>query len=259
MSVNIINGKLLRTWQDTGEIMPDGSAEFTLVQRVPWANIFQYVPQPLQPHPDFPALLYYGGSVQHEEGGMGNLVSRFRGIFSDNAAAFMQVDGQVSTTAEPLELAPVFNGNYISGSYDPDTAPVTRSDIAIVQNFLAGGSGIDPTTIDPKLSGDVARKYFNKKLRGQDSYYRPGFVHRRHYINNEVPEYTELVGTIVDPNDLLLAGAPDIAVAPTPPSGQNYLFSGLAYRIQGGVVTIDEEFILSGPGGWDIDLYTAFE
>jgi hypothetical protein len=54
------------------------------------------------------------------------------------------------------------------------------------------------------------------------------------------------VGKIAEP------GSP----APTPPSGQNYLCIGVSWNKTAGVVTIVEEYQLSGPGGWDQDLYS---
>jgi len=244
MAVSIKNAQLLRTWEDSGAILPDGSAEFVLKQRVPWNQLFLYVPSPLQPHPDFPALLYYDGEVQHEKGGMGNLISRYRGIFASDPTLLEQVDGSISTTSEPIETTPKFAG---PPGTDPDASPVTRSDIATVGNALANNS--PPSSVDPLLSGPAAILYYTKKLRGIDSFYRTGFVWRRHYAASAVPTYTNLVGYIVIPPSTPYA-------PPTPPAGQNYLFTGISWRQQGGVVTVDEEYQLSGPGGWDIDLYT---
>lgn len=253
MSVNIIGGRLLETSDQLVHFMPDGSAEATMKYRVPWDNLFSYVPQALQPHPVFPALKYYDGEASKEDGKMGNLVNRYRGIWGGNPFAFMQVDGQISTTAEPLETAPVFAGR---PGDDPDHTPVTRNDIAVVGNALANNI-TPPSSVDAQLSGSAAKLYYTKKLRGIDSFFRVGFVMRRHYVSDSVPEYVSQVGYIVDPNDFFPAGAPANAATPPPQDpDQNYLFSGISYRIQGGLVTIDEEYQLSGPGGWDITLYT---
>lgn len=244
MSVNIINPQLLETWEQAVNFMPDGSAEAVMKYRVPWDQIFSYVPTALQPHPVFSALLYYDGNAVKEEGGMGNLTNHYRGIYASNPYGFTQYDGAISTTAEPIETAPIFAG---PPGTNPDTAPVTRNDIAIVGNALANNT--PPTSVDALLSGPKAITYYNKKLRGIDSFYRTGFVWRRHFCAGEVPSYTNLVGFIVIPPTTPQA-------PPDPPPGQNYLFTGIGWRQQGGVVTIDEEYQLSGPGGWDIDLYT---
>lgn len=244
MAVNIVNGQLLETFEQTVNFAPDGTAEAVMKYRVPWDNLFSYVPNALSPHPTFPALLYYDGEASKEEGKMGNLINRYRGIFVGDPSAFEQVDGQISTTAEPLETAPIFAG---PPGTDPDSAPVTRNDIALVGAALQNNT--PPTSVDSTLSGPKAVTYYTKKLRGIDSFYRTGFVWRRHYAQTSVPDYTNLVGYIVTPPSTPYA-------PPDPPAGQNYLFSGIGWRQQGGVVTIDEEYQLSGPGGWDIDLYT---
>lgn len=244
MSVSIFGGQFLESSEQTGNFMPDGSAEFTIKYSAPWSNLFNFVPSPLQPHPYFPSLLYYDGEASKEDGGMGRLTLRYRGIFVGDPIPFEQVDGQISTTSEPIETAPIFAG--LPGT-NPDVAPVTRNDIAIVGNALVNNT--TPTSVDSQLSGPKAIIYYNKKLRGIDSFYRTGFVWRRHYCSTTVPDYTNLVGYIVLPPT-------DPYSPPDPPPGQNYLFTGIGWRQQGGVVTIDEEYTLSGPGGWDIDLYT---
>lgn len=251
---NIIGGKLLRTFEDTGVIMPDGSAEFTLKQRVPWAQLFSYVPQPLAPHPDFPALLYYDGEVQHEEGGIGNLISRYRGIFASDPTKLEQVEGRISTTAEPIETAPLFYGpvrpiNPVD--FNDKDAPLNHYDINAVNLALANNT--DPIFDgypNGYSKGKQAVNYYLKRVTGRDSYFRVGYTWNRHFVSNIVPDYTNLVGYIVIPPQ-----APFAPPKPPDPS-QNYLFSGIGWRQQGGVVTIDEEYTLSGPGGWDIDLYT---
>lgn len=238
------NVGLTETFEQNINFMPDGSAEAVMKYRVPWNTLFNYVPTALQPHPTFPALLYYDGEASKEEGNVGNLINRYRGIYASNALAFTQVDGAISTTSEPIETAPIFAG---PPGTSPDSAPVTRSDIALVGAALQNNT--PPANVDSTLSGAKAITYYNKKLRGIDSFYRTGFTWRRHFCSNSVPNYTNLVGYIVIPPSYPYS-------PPSPPSGQNYLFSGIGWRQQGGVVTVDEEYQLSGPGGWDIDLYT---
>lgn len=253
MGVNIINPKFLETFEQTVNFMPDGSAEAVMKYRVPWANLFTYVPTGLQPHPTFPALLYYDGEASKEEGGMGNLLNRYRGIYAADPIAFTQVDGAISTTAEPLETAPLFYGPtrpINPTGFDDIDAPLNHYDINAVN--LALQYNTDPIfTGYPSgySQGTKAYSYYLKKITGRDSYFRVGFVWRRHIVQPTVPDYTNLVGYIVLPPNTPFP-------PPTPPAGQNYLFSGIAWRQQGGVVTVDEEYQLSGPGGWDIDLYT---
>lgn len=250
---NIINGNLLRTWQDEGTFNPDGSAEFTVTYKVPWADVFSFIPPALDPHPDFPSLKYYDGRVTHEKGALAVLVNHYRGIFGGDPIAFEQVEMNIESSAQPIELSPIFVG---PPGTDPDTAPVTTSDIALVSRALQdnvtpsdiypGGPGINGET----LSGPTAKTYFQKKLKGIDSFYLPLHTWRRTFCQGDLPTYTDLVGYIVIPPSFPYA-------PPAAPPGQNYLFSGISWRQQGGVVSVTEDYQLSGPGGWDVDLYTA--
>jgi hypothetical protein len=257
MSAQIYGNTYLETNRQEITIAPDGSAEATMVYKVPWSTIPTYIPQNLNPHPTFPSLLYYDGSAEKEEGDLGTLTLRYKGIIVNDPTVFEQVDGVISTTAEPLETAPIFTGPW---GTDPDQAPVTRRDIQYVANSLASFTPVD--TVVQNLgsnyvgngsaqdkSGPQAALYFTKKLRGIDSFYRIGFTWRRHYAARTVPTYTNLVGYIVQPPASPFA-------PPSPPNGQNYLFTGISWKQQGGVVLVDEEYQLSGPGGWDRDLYT---
>lgn len=241
---NIINGSDLRTWQDEGVFNPDGSAEFTTTYKVPWADIFSYVPAALAPHPDFSSLLYYDGRVQHEKGGFGILINHYRGIYTGDPTSFEQVETSIESSSQPIETAPVFTG---PPGTDPVDSPVTPTDISIVG--LALQNNTDPEDVYSTLSSAEAILYFQKKLKGIDSFFLPLHVWRRTFCADTPPDYTDLVGYIVTPPSSPYA-------PPTPPTGQNYLFSGISWRQQGGVVTINEDYTLSGPGGWDTDLYT---
>lgn len=248
------NVGLTETFEQYVNFMPDGSAEAVMKYRVPWNTLFSYVPTALQPHPTFSSLLYYDGEASKEEGDVGNLINHYRGIYASNPSAFEQVDGQISTTAEPLETAPIFYGPTRPANptgFDDIAAPLNHYDINAVNLALQ-------TNADPIFSGypggysqgPKAYSYYLKKITGRDSYFRVGYTWRRHFCTTAVPDYTNFVGYIVIPPTTPFA-------PPTPPNpSQNYLFSGIGWRQQGGVVTVDEEYTLSGPGGWDIDLYS---
>lgn len=257
MSVNQPGAAFTQTSEEHGTLLPDGSADFSIKWRVPYSQLFNYIPAPLQPHPTFPNLLYYDGEVEKEEGNVGNLILRYRGIFFSNPQAFEQVEGSISTTAEPIETAPIYAGppGADPSGNNPAITPVPYADINTVglalQNNTAPGAFIGTQVLKsgPNAGQNCSLNYYLKKVRGIDSFYRIGAIWKRHFSVNAVPTYTNLVGYIVTP--LTSPYAP-----PTPPAGQNYLFAGIAWRQQGGVVTVDEEYQLSGPGGWDVDLYT---
>lgn len=247
------NVALTETEEQSVNFMPDGSAEATMKWRVPWSQLFTYVPSTLQPHPVFPALLYYDGECSKESGDVGNLINRYRGIYQANPSVFEQVDGSISTTAEPIETAPIFAGvpEADPTGNNPSITPVPYADINTVNLALQNNNAPGPF-IGTKKNGNgvlLSQVYYLKRIRGIDSFFRVGFTWRRNYVSNAVPDYTNLVGYIVTPPNTPYS-------PPSPPPGQNYLFSGIGWRQQGGVVTINEEYQLSGPGGWDIDLYT---
>jgi hypothetical protein len=78
---------------------------------------------------------------------------------------------------------------------------------------------------------------------------KPGGIYKKTYVSDDYPSATLMnqVGKIATP----------AAPAPTPPTGQNYLCIGISWQRQAGVVTIMEDYQLSGPGGWDPDLYAT--
>ena len=90
---------------------------------------------------------------------------------------------------------------------------------------------------------------YNKKRRGIESFLKPGGIYKKTYVSDDYPGASLMnqVGKIAEP------GSP----APTAPTGQNYLCLGVSWAKQAGVVTIMAEYQLSGPGGWDPDLYAT--
>ena len=121
--------------------------------------------------------------------------------------------------------------------------PVTPKDLAIIE--LALQNAVPP----PETITGASRLLYDKKRRSIESFMKPGGIYKKSYASESIPGAALMnqVGKIVNP------GSP----APNAPTGQNYLGIGVSWIKSAGVVTISEEYQLSGPGGWDPDIYDS--
>lgn len=215
---------------------PDGSAQASLTYKCTSTSAFAVVPAFLTAHPFIPALKAYESDIDQELGGIIRITTIYKGVLATNPEDLAQHDFSRTTTDAPIETHPKF--------YVPiDNPPVTASDLATIE--LALQNAQEPPA---SLTG-AARLLYDKKRRGIESFLRPGGIYKKTYASQNIPgsSLMNLVGKIATP------GSP----APSPPSGQNYLCVGISWTKQAGVVTIMEDYQLSGPGGWDTDLYES--
>lgn len=215
----------------------DGTGVARLSYKCKWEKINDFLPTPLQPHPVFSDLLLYEFAIQREPGDIGRYDCVFMGVLAADPTLLAQYDVSSATSTEPIETHPRF-------SYPPGDPPVTATQLATIQQAL------DTNTQPTGLTG-AALMLYEKRRRGIDSFLRVGTVVRKSYCLK--PDDTTalfaqyaLTGKIVDLND------PNF---PSPPVGQNYIATGTSWRKQAGVITVTEESLLSGLGGWDTDLY----
>ena len=214
---------------------PEGAGEAKLKFKCPWVSILGLLPAPLTPHPNFSSLLMYECEATREHGDIAVVTAIYRGVLLSNPSVYAQQEFQLSSTSEPIESHPKF-------SYPPENPPVTAKQIGLIQKSLD-----DPNVaLDSSITGEALLLY-NKKRRGIDSYLRVGGLFRNSYINTTTPSDYSKVGFIATSTP---------TGAPTPPTGQNYIFTGFSWRKSGGVVSVTEDYQLSGMGGWDTDLYT---
>jgi hypothetical protein len=214
---------------------PDGSGEGRLSYKCPWAYVATYIPTPLQSHPLFPALLLYEFTTAREVGDIARFDLIYRGVLSDDPMALAQYETNKAVTAEPIETHPLFA--YPPGSPPVTPAMLTAINLALQNNAPYTGSG----------SGGADVLLYKKKLRGIDSYYRVGTTFRKSYVSSYPPSDTSDVGLISDPDD---SHAPGLS------ENQNWIQSGLSWRLAAGVCSIVEDYQASGLGQWDTDLYT---
>jgi hypothetical protein len=214
---------------------PDGSAQASLTYKCADTSAFAVIPAYLTPHPFYPELKCYESDLDQEEGGIIRITSIYKGVLADDPEELAQHEYGRTTTEAPIETHPTF-------AVPLDNPPVTPEQLATIE--LALQNAQDP----PASITGAARLLYNKKRRGIESYLKPGGIYKKTYVSEDYPGAALMnqVGKIAEP------GSP----APTPPSGQNYLCIGVSWNKTAGVVTIVEEYQLSGPGGWDQDLYS---
>jgi len=217
---------------------PDGSGEASLTYKTT-ADGFTLasIPNPLAPHPVYPALKLFEAEAKREPGNVMAVTCTYRGVIVGNKLTFSQQEFNVNTSAEPIETHPVF-------SQPVANPPVSPTELATIQKFLDNNT-VPVYTNAVAGATDKGVMLYNKKRRGIDSYFNVGGTYKLTYIQADVPSEYNSIGKIFI--------APPLA--PIPPGNRNYLYTGLSWRKQGGVVSVNEEYTMSGFNGWDKDLY----
>lgn len=213
---------------------PDGSAQASLTYKCSDASAFAVVPVYLSSHPYYPSLKCFESDIDREPGGIIRITSIYKGVFASNPKQLAQHESQRTLTEAPIETHPKF-------ALPRDNPPVSSTDLAAIELALQNNTKAWATW------SDATKLLFSKKRMGIDSYLKPGAVYRKTYVQEDIPSAAMLnkVGKIVTPE----------SPAPSPPTGWDYLLMGVSWNKQAGVVTVTEEYQLSGPGGWDPDLY----
>ena len=237
-------GNFVEQYQPDGDDVkqgPDGSGEATLTfKRSSDSFTLASLPNPLSEHPKYSALRLYEAQAKREPGNIMVVTCTYRGVIVGNRFTFAQQEFNVSTSAEPIETHPIF-------SNPVENPPVTPTELATIQRFLDNNT-VPVYTIASTGATAAGVMLYNKKRRGIDSYLSIGGTYKLSYIQENIPTDYSPVGNIII--------APPLA--PIPPGNRNYLYTGLSWRKQGGVVSVNEEYTMSGPTGWDEDLYSTF-
>lgn len=213
---------------------PDGSGQSSLTYKCALTSGAAVIPAYLTPHPYLPKLKCYESDLDQEPGGIIRITSIYKGVLADNPKELAQHEFSRTLTEAPLETHPIF-------ALPRDAPPISASKLAEVELALQN--------CEPENSSwdDITKKLFQKKRRGIESYLKPGAIYKKTYVDDQIPDSTLLAraGKVFEP------GSP----CPDAPTDQQYLCMGVTWVKQAGVVTITEEYQLSGPGGWDPDLY----
>lgn len=218
------------------QLAPDGTGSATVTYKIN-GNIssnLSSIPEYLSPHPYISQLKCYESTVDQLEGPITQVTTVYKGVYTSDAEELAQVEFSKATTEAPVETHPRF-------AFPFDNPPVSPKDIAAIELALQNNQP-PPTTLNAE-----SLNLYNLKRRGIESYLRPNQIFKRVYVSSEIPSGATIddVGKIKDPP----------FPAPPAPTGQNYLYLGASWVKQAGVVTITEEYQLSGPGGWYTTLY----
>jgi hypothetical protein len=234
-------GNFVEQYQPDGDDVkqgPDGSGEATLTfKRSSDSFTLASLPNPLSQHPKYPALRLYEAQAKREPGNIMVVTCTYRGVIVGNKFTFSQQEFTVNTSSEPIETHPRFSSPVAA-------PPVSPTEIATIQKFM-DNNNVPVYAIDVFGSTKEGVLLYNKKRRGTDSYLSVGGTYKLTYIQADVPSEYNSIGKITI--------APPLA--PIPPGKRNYLYTGLSWRKQGGVVTVNEEYTMSGFNGFDEDLY----
>ena len=219
---------------------PDGSGEATLTYKTTTAGFtLASLPNPLSPHPAYSQLKLYEAQAKREPGNVMAVTCTYRGVIVGNKFTFSQQEFTVNTSSEPIETHPLFSEPIAN-------PPVSPTELATIQKFLDNNT-VPVYTKDVTNATDAGVMLYNKKRRGIDSYLSIGGTYKLSYIQADIPSEYTAIGKI--------AIAPPLA--PIPPGSRTYLYTGLSWRKQGGVVSVNEEYTMSGFNGWDTDLYAT--
>jgi len=220
---------------------PDGSGEATLTFKTTTAGFtLASLPNPLSPHPVYTQLKLYEAQAKREPGDVMVVTCTYRGVIVGNKFTFSQQEFSATTSAEPIETHPLF-------AQPVANPPVSPTELATIQKFLDNNT-VPVYTIASTGATAAGVMLYNKKRRGIDSYLSVGGTYKLSYIQATIPSIYSGIGCIVL--------APPLA--PVLPGTRSYLYTGLNWRKQGGVISVSEEYTMSGIAGWDKDLYSVF-
>lgn len=218
-------GGLIRQTGDTLEQQEDGTWVGTVRYQCRWTNALYRAPRRNSArHPDFPALLCNGCQISRLKPGLvAELRATYKGLFGpedppDDELGNSTEEVLISTSEAPIETHPDFV-ELIAGT---KAAPLNKAIFDDASKFLGFGSG--------------------SAFAGVESFLIPTTTYRKSTPSRFRPSSLADVGTI--------RNAPIAA-----PLGGNWLFTGRTWSRDGGVYQVVEEYLASGPKGWDPIVY----
>lgn len=180
--------------------------------------------------------------IADAEGGLKRArITTLQGAFGTASPVSSVSDNTMELVAgsrtEPIETFSSSNSDYDFASLSADELKEVRDAVADV-----GSANVSPPQ-------DGTKFYLYQLLvKGVTSYLAPSVTLRYIYTSTTVPSLADIMKTIANPNN-----------APSLPSGHNWLFTNLTYTIvydgTDAKYRVTEEYLASGPGGWDPNLY----
>jgi len=202
-------------------------------------------------HPDDNRLKVFEIAASRESGSIMKVALTYKGTGNDNGEDFAQTEFNAGTTSEPIETHPKF-------SYPFSNPPVIPQELSAVKRALENNIDYGKNNKFINETGEsvpatqAGRLLYILKKFGIESYLNLGGTFRRTYISAQIPIDYSNVGYITIPKAM---GNPP-QTAPIVAGGtRNYLQTSLTWKKQANLVTITEEFMLSGASGFNIHVY----
>jgi len=201
-------------------------------------------------HPHDDRLTLFESSASRESGQIMKVVLTYKGIDSTLSENYAQSEFNAGTTSDPIETHPKF-------SYPFSNPPVIPQELSAVKRALENNIDygknnkfINETGESVPATQPGRLLYILKKF-GIESYLNLSGTYRRSYVKTTIPTDYSNVGYITIVPSL---GTPPVS-APTI-GYRNYLQTSLTWKKQASIVSITEEFMLSGASGWNEHVYT---
>ena len=259
--ISVVNPAIIRGSLDTRvyqterplQINPDGSAQATLTYKCKIGSPFAFPVQPLQQHPFYSSLLSFDSNLTAENGGICSVSTTYRGVIVTDRQAEELADYEFtgSLSEAPLETHPRY-------ANPPSNPAVSKFEIDAIELAIQNCTGLPPFVSIDGIGGmgpvgAKAIELFEKKRKGVESYYRCGMTLKKMYCKRTPP--SDALIAKVGKQFLTVDTESTLSSTVRPPSGQNYLLMGVSWVKQAGVIMVTEEYMLSGVGGWDEQIY----
>lgn len=221
--------QLLGLHRQTGDTLvqrEDGSWEGTVKYICRWANSISFAPKRnIARHPDFTALICSSCQVNRlKPGVVCELNVTYRGLLGtapDPEDLDRSTEEVITSTSEaPIETHPRFVSTLGGTKAAPLNGAVFNDD-----GTFKGWKADSPYA-------------------GKEAFLIPSTVYRKTTPSRTRPLNIGPVGTIVSPG----IGGGQV--------GSNWLYTCKTWRRDGGLYEVSEEYMLSGPGGWDSTIYS---
>ena len=201
-------------------------------------------------HPTISALSLYECSANREAGDIMTVKAVYKGVGISNPKGMAQYEFNATTSSEPIETHPKF-------SYPPESPAVVPNELAAINNAIENNieysalstfaPAVDPALIGPPAPGkstQAGRLLYKLKRRGFDSYLNYGGSYRVTYIQSTIPSDYSDVGY----------AAPTIPNQPS--TNRNWLKTAMSWKKQASVISVTEDWQMSGPAFWNPNIYT---
>ena len=256
-------------------IGPDGACSATVTYTANASN-FKLSQMPIigSAHPDFKQLKLWDTQATREAGNIMKVTSTYKGVGVPDPTTLAVYEFNLTSTQDPILTHPKFAGlpNVAAGQQYPspkiNQAEVRAVDVAIsnaliysknstftpVNNFN-GSAPAEGTAGTPRKSTQIGRLYYLLKTMGIESYLSPTGSLKKSFVAKNITNQMYIgLGYIVDANNIPRVGQIyEVCKA----NKRSLLYTGLSWKIQGACITVNQDYQMSGFGGWNYILYIS--